>query len=153
MANSKYLKKLPFESYWEFNIGWANEATVNVCITPDIRKSREHRDPILGELPDKVGQPVGLFCGKGRQLYIFLGPIFDPDTVAHESYHAVDYIMAYLGVEHRDAEVMAYHLGWIVGKISEIYLKIKKEKRSKKVLTSKKTKRKVVPRGKRRQEV
>jgi hypothetical protein len=35
-------------------------------------------------------------------------------------------MMDRLGVVNRDGEVMAYHLGWVVGKVSEIYLRISK---------------------------
>lgn len=126
MTRKKLLKKLDLEHYYTFNVGWANEFEVNVCVTPDVRESRGHRDEILGTLPERIGSPVALFCGKNNKGYMFFPLIFDPDTVAHETYHLVDYMMDRLGVEVRDCEVMAYHIGWIVGKVSEIYLHIKK---------------------------
>jgi hypothetical protein len=132
---AKRLKKLPEENYWSFRIGWANNFAVNVCITPDINKSRHHRDPILGAFEKRVDQNfAGLFCATGCDGYLFLPPVFDPDTVAHETYHLIDYMMDRLGVqEPRDGEIMAYHLGYVVGKISEVYLKVKAEE--KKLLT------------------
>ena len=57
---------------------------------------------------------------------MFLPPEFDPDTVVHEVYHLVDYVMDRLGVLTRDGEIMAYHLGWIVGRVSEVYLRVSK---------------------------
>jgi hypothetical protein len=39
-----------------------------------------------------------------------------------------------LGVqEPRDGEIMAYHLGYVVGKVSEVYLKAKAEQQKKSV--------------------
>jgi hypothetical protein len=128
MANKKVLKKLEIEHYYSFNIGWANEFEVNVCVTPDIIASRRHRDPILGTFEPRIeGQKfAGFFAGIGCNGYLFLPPEFDPDLVAHETYHLIDYMMDRLGVVNRDGEVMAYHLGWVVGKVSEIYLRISK---------------------------
>jgi hypothetical protein len=136
MAKKKVLKKLPGEEYWKFDIGWANNFAVNVCITPDIDKSRRHRDPILGAFEKRIdGQNfAGLFCAVGCDGYLFLPPVFDPDTVAHEAYHLIDYMMDRLGVqEPRDGEIMAYHLGYVVGKVSEVYLKAKAEQQKKSV--------------------
>lgn len=125
MAKKKVLKKLDIESYWSFNVGWASDFEVNVCITPDILASRNHRNPILGPL-ERITDPAALFCAQGNAGYLFLPVVFDPDTVAHEVYHLIDYFMDRLGVRDRDGEVMAYHMGWIVGKISEIYLRVRK---------------------------
>ena len=125
MASKKVLKKLDNESYWSFTIGWASEFEVNVCITPDVLASRHHREPLLGPL-ERITDPAALFCAKGNAGYLFLPVVFDPDTVAHEVYHLIDYMMDRLGVVNRDGEVMAYHLGWVVGKVSEIYLRISK---------------------------
>jgi len=127
MAKKKVLKPLKIEDQWAFDIGWANEFEVIVVVSPDIEASRRHRDCIFGPLENRIpGQKfAGFFAGSGCKGYLFLPPEFDPDTVVHEVYHLVDYMMDRLGVLHRDGEVMAYHMGWIVGKVSRIYLRIK----------------------------
>ena len=127
MANKKVLKNLPIEKHWAFTIGWANDFEVNVVITPDINASRNHRNELLGvDGPHTHRALAGLFAASGLRGWLILPPEFDPDTVAHEVYHLVDYVMDRLGVLNRDGEVMAYHLGWIVGKVSEVYLRISK---------------------------
>jgi hypothetical protein len=124
----KVLKPLPNEHQWAFTIGWASDFEVTVIITPDIIASRKHRNEILGvfEQPRCGQKYAAFFSAVGGYGYLFLPPVFDPDTVAHETYHLVDYMMDRLGVTQRDGEVMAYHLGWIVGKVSEVYLRVSK---------------------------
>jgi hypothetical protein len=131
MAKRKTIKKLEEEHYYFFNIGWANDFEVNICITPDVMKSRKHRDELLGQLRPRCENACALFCALEGKGWLFLPMEFDPDTVAHETYHLVDYMMDRLGVEHRDGEVMAYHMGYVVGKISEVYVRVKAEAKKK----------------------
>jgi len=127
MARKKVLKNLPIEKHYAFNIGWANDFEVNLVITPDINASRNHRKELLGiDGPHTNRALAGLFAASGLRGWLFLPPEFDPDTVAHEVYHLVDYVMDRLGVLTRDGEIMAYHLGWIVGRVSEVYLRVSK---------------------------
>jgi hypothetical protein len=49
---------------------------------------------------------------------IFLPYNVSVDTIAHESWHVVHQIMNHVGVE-LDSETVAYHLGYLVGKIFE----------------------------------
>ena len=44
-------------------------------------------------------------------------------TIAHESYHAVEAMMKFIGA-NKESEVVAYHLGFLVDKIVEFNLKV-----------------------------
>ena len=57
-----------------------------------------------------------LTISAGNVIFIFLRPNADVGAIAHESWHAVRYMLGTLGVD-LDNETVAYHLGYLVNKI------------------------------------
>jgi hypothetical protein len=96
---------------------------VRIIISDDVVVSRKKRDGILGELFDE-SECLGMHCCNRPDAtsYLFLTYHSLPSTIAHEAWHAVRRMLVFCGAE-LDSEVVAHHLGYLVG---EIHTQIKR---------------------------
>ncbi len=94
----------------------AFDYNVRVIFSTDVVRSRIARDKILGKY-DGV-RCSAMHCWNPSQAisYLFLPHKVPPATVAHEAWHAVRRMLRFCGAE-LDNEVVAYHLGYLVGEI------------------------------------
>ncbi len=106
-------RKMKFETY-----GYV----VNVAFASDINKYCEKRWP--NQKPEEKCEAFTLIEEKTSQIVL----PFDatPALIAHESSHVVWGIMKFIGAEFED-EVVAYHLGHLVGQIHRWLDDIKKK--------------------------
>lgn len=92
---------------------------VRIEIAKDLAKAikRARLETIeVGEFTDAMA------CYREKQAttFIFIKPNASNGTIAHEAYHAVCHLMKYTGVDLEN-EVVAYHLGYLVNKISRMW--------------------------------
>lgn len=106
---------------------------INVVRTTNIEKSVRHFKELRGQLPndydfkDLHGLTV-LTSVSG--IWVFLPIKNTPETDAHEAYHAIRHLLEYAGVKLQ-SEVVAYHLGHLVGAMQltpKEYTRIKRKK-------------------------
>lgn len=89
---------------------------------------KEIRKDLLKGIPKEAHREIKQFKGtyEGRTFMFSTGQTVivlnkkDPATIAHESFHAVEFLMERLHIVHSwdTSEVYAYLLGYIVGEIN-----------------------------------
>lgn len=87
---------------------------VRLVFTNDLTKSANER---VGHTP---GGTTDAFCWhlKSNGLsYLFLKMDSTESTVAHECWHVIYRILMWCGVKDFDDEMVAYHIGHLVGKV------------------------------------
>jgi hypothetical protein len=92
---------------------------VRVIFTNDVVASRIKRDRILGKYDGSYASGLHSWSADKAQSYLFLGADARPCTIAHESWHAVRRMLLFCGAELEN-EVVAYHLGYLVGEIHKL---------------------------------
>lgn len=91
---------------------------VHVVFTADVPGSRVKRDNIFGKYDGSPALGLHSYSPEEPFSYLFLRPDAHPSTIAHESWHCVRRMLHYCGAELEN-EVVAYHLGYLVGFIHE----------------------------------
>lgn len=94
-----------------------SEYTVYVVLTKDIPEAARKRC-----IPGDFDYTRGLHVRNGFTSWMFLHPRACSSTVAHECWHAVEGIMKAIGADP-ESEVIAYHLGYLVGEVSNFMAK------------------------------
>lgn len=73
--------------------------------------------------PSKVKNAKGLTLTSGGYVIIYISPeTFNWPTVAHESFHAADYVLDFTGMEHAPGgsnEHIAYLITWFAQRIED----------------------------------
>lgn len=98
---------------------WA-EYKVHIVLGESIEKSYAAR---FGKDDDVTDGAAALHRGAGlagHDGYIFLSYKSDPGQIAHESYHAVRYMIQDWAHGETTNEVVAYHLGHLVDRIHQL---------------------------------
>lgn len=89
--------------------------SVHVEVTPDIAKA-VLKYPATAHA-DVDSETLGLTSTKGGKVsFVFLKPNATPGIIAHESWHAVENLIKYVGAEI-ESEMVAYHLDYLVDRI------------------------------------
>lgn len=99
-----------------------NNFTVIVEFTGDIKKSLLRREETRQvEIEDGVG---GLAVHRADRMrsFVFLKHDSTIGDVTHECWHAIRHMMNHLGIA-LDSETVAYHLGYLVQKVSELRMR------------------------------
>ena len=91
---------------------------VHLGVTGDVVASRTERNGILGVYDASPAGAMHAYNRETAEAYLFLPFDVRPATIAHESWHAVRRMLVFCGAE-LDNETVAYHLGYLVGKIHE----------------------------------
>jgi hypothetical protein len=103
---------------------------VYVLFTDDIIASADKlADEGILTANHNIDDTTQAFCVKPRNRsfgYVVLQFSAKPMHIAHESYHAVSSIMKWIGAAHEE-EVMAYHIGYLVGLIHKDQEKAQKK--------------------------
>jgi hypothetical protein len=96
-----------------------NKYPITIIKTTSIKKSVNKRSKILGETIDDDSLYNGLTIEpEDNSVFIFITHKATLNTIVHESYHAIKSMMRYIGADE-DEEVVAYHLGYLVQKITK----------------------------------
>jgi len=89
--------------------------SVRVVVSKDIESAlllyKETREFNLGG----TTEAMAIHVDDGRS-FLFLEPGASPGTIAHETWHVVQHMLEYFQVDI-EAEIVAYHLGYLVDKI------------------------------------
>ncbi len=97
--------------------------TVYIEMTDDMKKSLAKRKvtaPAISEIDNNAHAMV--IHDDNASSYVFLPMKPAVGTIAHEAWHVIKGMMEYAGVE-LDNETVAYHLGYLVNKISKFVRK------------------------------
>src|SRR5208282_5398543 len=110
-----------FEKIIKFDI-WS-DFKVHVVFTTDLAQSRIERYDSAGAAADS--STAALFTrGAGGYGHIFFKPAACAQVIAHECCHAIWYMFEWAGVEKWDNETLAYHLGYLVGRVTDFQTKV-----------------------------
>jgi hypothetical protein len=96
---------------------------VYVIFTDDLAKARVARYGSAGVAAEE-GTAALFTRGNGGYGHLFLHPDSCARIIAHECWHAVWWMFKWAGVADWDNETCAYHLGYLVGKVSEFQAKV-----------------------------
>jgi hypothetical protein len=106
-----------------FNV-WS-DFKVYVVFTKDLAASRIKRYETAGVAADS--STAALFTkGAGGYGHLFFKPDACAEIIAHECCHAVWYLFEWAGVAKWDNETLAYHIGHLVGRVSEFQAEVLK---------------------------
>lgn len=94
----------------------AFEYDVHIVFSSDVVASRIKRDDILGKYDAGPAGGLHSYTPDGSYSYLFISPDALPSTIAHEAWHCIRRMMVHCGAELEN-EVVAYHLGYLVGEI------------------------------------
>lgn len=98
--------------------------TVYIVFTGDIQKSYTARYGTRRSPDTDRTEALLAYGGKCAHAIFQLGNSCS-GTIAHESYHAIRYMFDdFEGVEQMDNEVVAYHLGYLVQKVTDFKCKL-----------------------------
>jgi hypothetical protein len=102
---------------------------VHVIFTKDdLQVTRDAYDTVIGR-KDKVDGAAAFHNATGNRSYLFFKWNATEEHIAHESWHAIRYMLKdYIGSELEN-ETVAYHLGHLVGTIHNFKRYIRKEKK------------------------
>jgi hypothetical protein len=118
------MKKTKFGDYEQkvlFEV-WSNYA-VHIVFTDDLAKSRIARYGSAGAAGD-IGTGALFTRGNGGYGHLFFQIDACARVLTHEAWHAVWAMFEWAGVKDWDNETVAYHLGYLVGKISDFQAKV-----------------------------
>ena len=92
---------------------------IHAEVTSDIHRSME-KYPGIVHLIDEVNEDAdGTTVTDDQICFIFLKSNVSTGTIAHEAFHAIEYMMDRFGVE-LTGETVAYHLGYLVDRIFKL---------------------------------
>jgi hypothetical protein len=104
---------------------------IHLILTNDLRRATVKLHKEIGdEIPDRIKNTMNAFTiyGEGKfDVHIFLEMNPDIGTIAHESFHAVDFVLRDSGIKNEERvseEVWAYHLGELVRFIIKFFSQI-----------------------------
>jgi len=101
---------------------WSN-FTVHVVFTDNIARSRTGRYETAGAAADP--DTAALFTrGAGGYGHLFFQSDACARIIAHECWHALWWMFQWAGATTWDNETTAYHIGYLVGKVSEFQAKV-----------------------------
>lgn len=100
---------------------------VHVEIASDLHAAMQ-KYPTTRDVPLQDTQAIVVHKDNAAHSFMFLKPTADAGTIAHESYHIARRILRYMGCEP-DNETIAYHLGYIVNKITKFMRKKRRSSR------------------------
>jgi hypothetical protein len=111
----KKTKHGDYEKLIKFPV-WSNYK-VEVIFTEDLLDSYFSRYGEAG----LAGNPLtdALHTTQSGISQIFYAPTAPARVISHESWHAIFAMFKWAGVENYDDETIAYHLGWLIGEITE----------------------------------
>ena len=98
---------------------------VRVTFTDDVVAARVKIDSIVGKYPGGPAGAIHSWADDNPVSYLFLPYDARPSTIAHECWHVVRQMLRICGAELEN-EVVAYHLGWLVGKVHDIQKRLRK---------------------------
>lgn len=84
---------------------------VQVLLTPNVTETLQEFGAVD---PDAEAVTQYALNGAGSRIILPLKP--SAEVVAHEAWHAINHILEFSGAQ-KDNETVAYHLGYLVGKI------------------------------------
>jgi hypothetical protein len=96
----------------------AFEYGIHLVFSDDVVASRTKRDGFLGKYDGGPAGGLHSYTPDGSYSYLFLRFNANPSVIAHEAWHCIRRMMVYCGAELEN-EVVAYHLGYLVGFIHE----------------------------------
>lgn len=96
---------------------------VHVVFSHDLAKARVKRYGTAGVAAED-GTAALFTRGNGGYGHLFLKPDACARIIAHECWHAVWWMFKWAGVEDWDNETCAYHLGYLVGRVSDFQAKV-----------------------------
>jgi hypothetical protein len=100
-----------------------SEFKIYAIFTDDLAASRIRRYETAGAAGDS--SVSALFTrGAGNYGHLFFKPDASAEIITHECWHAIWWMFTWAGVTNWDNETTAYHLGYLVGKVSEFQAKI-----------------------------
>jgi hypothetical protein len=117
----RYEQQLPIYGY-----------TVHVVVSTNINKSRIKRDKVIGRGWEEDYTTRALHSGISDKpvSYIFMPANARVGEIVHESVHACQRIVEWIGATYRDPELIAYLIGYVtegvyqfVGHFNKIYKK------------------------------
>jgi hypothetical protein len=94
---------------------------VHVVFTDDIARSKKHR---YGNDRDCDNAEAMHIPNVGGTSYLLFKYDAGPRIIAHECWHAVRGLLLWVGAE-LDNEVVAYHLGYLVGEVHKFSSAVK----------------------------
>ena len=110
-----------FEKVIRFSV-WSNY-DVHVIFTEDIVKSRMGRYGTAGAAGS--GQTGALHSSTvDGHSHLFYKPTASAEIITHEAFHAIWAMFNWTGVKDWDNETTAYHLGYLVGRITTFQSKV-----------------------------
>jgi hypothetical protein len=89
---------------------------VRIIFTSNVVGSRTKRDSLLGRYDGASALAMHDYVPDKAQSYLFLPLDAAASTIAHECWHVVRRMLALCGAG-LDNEVVAYHLGHLVGEV------------------------------------
>lgn len=91
---------------------------IKVVSTNDFEKTFK-RFKLPFDEDDKTAGALTIHCQDEAISYIFIPYKVSLDLMVHEAYHAIRHMLLKHSVKIDDNEVVAYHLGYLVQKISD----------------------------------
>jgi len=97
---------------------------VHVEVTPDFKKSLAQYPQTRDVDPDPDTAGLTVHVKNETLSFVFIHANCPVSTIAHESWHVVERMLGYVGVD-LDSETVAYHLGFLVDKVFKFVRKRK----------------------------
>ncbi len=116
----KMIKDGDFEKTVIFSV--FSNYRVHIVITDNLARSRKARYGTEGKSEGAVALSSSSVDGHS---HIFMKEDASAEIIAHESFHIIYRMFEYIGADKMDNEIWAYHLGWLVGKVSEFQARIR----------------------------
>lgn len=111
------------DGYMEFDVyGYR----VHIVFTNDLQASRNKINTLIGGKCDVDGA-AAIHASNGNVSHIFFKWDATPEQIAHESWHCIRRLMEYIGATLEN-EIVAYHIGHLVGAIHNLRKFLRKTK-------------------------
>ena len=115
------MKFVDYQTRIKFDV-WS-DFKVYVVFTEDLAKSRIKRYETAGVASDS--DTGALYTrGAGGYGHLFFKTDASAEVIAHECFHALWHMFNWAGVQEWDNETAAYHIGYLVGKVSLFQAKV-----------------------------
>ena len=117
----KKTKHNDYETCVKFDV-WSEFKTY-IIFTGDLAASRRRRYETAGAAGEE-GTSALFTRGAGAYGHLFFRYDASAEVIAHECWHAIHAMFAWAGVKDWDNETVAYHLGYLVGRVSAFQAKV-----------------------------